>query len=108
MSAKYYLMPCERQHQKGFGRNAVVETRENGTLVLFSYLRKIAKIVPDGKGGGTLVRLCDHGKEEYRGETKSLNDSPTVMRHLVAFCVHNGLEPITKKAWNEMPRLKDR
>ena len=25
----------------------------------------------------------------------------------VAFCVNNGLEPITKKAWNAMPRLKD-
>ena len=105
---KYYLMPCERQNQKGFGRNAVVEAREGGTLVLFSYLRKIAKIVPDGKGSGVLVRLCGHGKEEYQGEMKSLNDSPTVMRHLVAFCVHNGLEPITKKAWDKMPSLKDR
>ena len=107
MSAKYHLMPCERQNQKGFGRKAVVETRENGTLVLFSYLRKIAKIVPDGKGGGVLVRLCDRGKEKYQGKMKSLNDSPTVMRHLVAFCVHNGLEPITKKAWNAMPKARD-
>ena len=85
----------------------MVEARAGGTLVLFSYLRKIAKIVPDGKGGGVLVRLCGHGKEEYQGEMKSLNDSPTVMRHLVAFCVSNGLEPITKKAWNEMPTLRD-
>lgn len=107
MAAKYYLMPCERQHQKGFGHNAVVEARENGELVLFSYLRKIAKIVPDGKGSGILVRLCCHEKEMYCGRMKSLNDSPTVMRHLVAFCAHNGLEPITKKAWNEMPRLRD-
>ena len=104
---KYYLMPCERQNQKGFGRNAVVKASEDGTLVLFSYLRKIAKIVPDGKGSGVLVRLCGHGKEEYQGEMKSLNDSPTVMRRLVAFCVSNGLEPITKKAWNEMPTLRD-
>ena len=101
---KYYLMPCERQNQKGFGHNAVVETRENGTLILFSYLRKIAKIVPDGKGGGVLVRLCGHGKEEYQGEMKSLNDSPTVMRHLVAFCVTNGLPKISRKEWNSMPR----
>ena len=100
-------MPCERQNQKSFGRNAVVEARKDGTLVLFSYLRKIAKIVSDGRGGVVLVRLCGYGKEEYQGEMKSLNDSPTVMRHLVAFCVHNGLEPITKKAWNEMPRLRD-
>ena len=105
---RYYLLPSERQNQKGFGRNAVVEAREGGTLVLFSYLRKIAKIVPDGKGSGVLVRLCGHGKEEYHGKMKSLNDSPTVMRHLVAFCVSNGLEPITKKAWNEMPCMKDR
>ena len=100
-------MPCERQHQKSFGRNAVVEARKDGTLVLFSYLRKIAKIVSNGRGGVVLVRLCGHGKEEYQGEMKSLNDSPTVMRHLVAFCVHNGLEPITKKAWNSMPTLRD-
>ena len=104
---RYYLMPCERQNQKSFGGKAVVEARKGGTLVLFSYLRKIAKIVSDGNGGVILVRLCGHDKEEYQGEMKSLNDSPTVMRHLVAFCVHNGLEPITKKAWNEMPRLRD-
>ena len=104
---KYYLMPCERQNQKGFGRNAVVEARENGTLVLFSYLRKIAKIVPDGKGGGVLVRLCGHGKEEYQDEMKSLNDSPAVMRHIVAFCVSNGLPSITKKEWNKMSRARD-
>lgn len=103
--AKYYLMPVEdRQHQKGFGHNAEVEVRKDGTKVLYSYLRKMAKITPNG----SLVRLCGHGKEEYQGKMKSLNDSPTVMRHLVAFCVHNGLEPITKKAWNKMPRSKDR
>ena len=104
---RYYLMPCERQNQKGFCHNAVVEAREGGTLVLFSYLRKIAKIVPDGKGSGVLVRLCGRGKEEYQGEMKSLNDSPTVMRHLVAFCVSNGLPSITKKEWNKMSRARD-
>ena len=100
---KYYLKPIEKQNQKSFGHNAEVEVRKDGTKVLYSYLRKMAKITPNG----SLVRLCGYGKEEYQGKMKSLNDSPTVMRHLVAFCVHNGLEPITKKAWNEMPRLRD-
>ena len=88
-------MPCERQNQKSFGCKAVVEVRDDGTRVLYSYMTKIAKITTSG----SLVRLCDR-------EAKC--SSPTTMRHLVAFCVHNGLEPITKKAWNEMPRLKDR
>lgn len=105
MSAKYYLMPCEKQNQKGFGHNAVVEVMEDGTLVLFSYLRKIAMIVQNGKGSGILARLCGYGKEMYEGKMKSLNDSPTVMRHLVAFCAHNGLEPVTKRAWNAMPTM---
>ena len=92
---RYYLMPCERQNRKSFGRKAVVEVRDDGTRVLYSYTTKIAKITT----GGLLVRLCDR-------EAKC--SSQTTMRHLVAFCVTNGLEPITKKAWNEMPRLKDR
>lgn len=91
---KYYLMPCKRQSQKSFGRKAIVEVRDDGTKVLFSYMTKIAKIIPEG----LLVRLCDHDKK---------CSSPTTMRHLVAFCVQNGLPAITKKAWNEMPRLKD-
>ena len=89
---KYYLMPCERQ--KSFGRKAVVEVRNDGAKVLYSYTTKIAKIT----ASGLLVRLCDHDQK---------CSSQTTMRHLVAFCVHNGLEPITKKAWNEMPRLRD-
>ena len=91
---KYYLMPCERQNQKSFGCKAVVEVRDDGTRVLYSYMTKIAKIT----ASGSLVRLCEHDQKR---------SSQTTMRHLVAFCVHNGLEPITKKAWNEMPRLRD-
>lgn len=92
---KYYLMPCERQNQKSFGCKAVVEVKDDGTKVLYSYLTKIAKITPDR----LLVRLCEH-EAKY--------SSQTTMRHLVAFCVNNGLYPITKKAWNIMPRLEDR
>ena len=88
---RYYLMPCERQNRKSFGCKAVVEVRDDGTRVLYSYTTKIAKITPDGR----LVRLCDHDRE---------CSSQTTMRHLVAFCDNYGLEPITKKAWNEMPR----
>ena len=91
---KYYLMPCERQNRKSFGCKAVVEVRDDGTKVLYSYTTKIAKIT----ASGSLVRLCGHERE---------CSSQTTMRHLVAFCVHNGLGPITKKAWNEMPRLRD-
>ena len=91
---KYYLMPCERQNQKSFGCKAVVEVMDDGTKVLYSYTTKIAKITPDGR----LVRLCGYDQE---------CSSQTTMRHLVAFCVSNGLEPITKKAWNEMPISRD-
>ena len=91
---KCYLMPCERQNQKSFGCKAVVEVRDDGTKVLYSYMTKIAKIT----ASGSFVRLCDHDRK---------CSSQTTMRHLVAFCVNNGLEPITKKAWNEMPRLRD-
>ena len=89
---KYYLMPCARQNQKSFGCKAVVEVWDDGTKVLYSYLTKIAKIIQ----GGLLVRLCDHDNK---------CSSHTTMRHLVAFCVNNGLEPITKKAWNAMPTM---
>ena len=88
---KYYLMPCERQNQKGFGRKAVVEVMDDGTKVLYSYTTKIAKITT----GGLLVRLCDHDQE---------CSSQTTMRHLVAFCVSNGLPKISRKEWNSMPR----
>ena len=88
---KYYLMPCERQNQKGFGRKAVVEVMDDGTKVLYSYTTKIAKITT----GGLLVRLCDHDQE---------CSSQTTMRHLVAFCVTNGLSKISRKEWNSMPR----
>ena len=87
---RYYLMPCERQNQKGFGRKAVVEVMDDGTKVLYSYTTKIAKITT----GGLLVRLCDHDQE---------CSSQTTMRHLVAFCVTNGLPSITKKEWDSMP-----
>ena len=83
-------MPCERQNQKGFGRKAVVEVMDDGTKVLYSYTTKIAKITT----GGLLVRLCDHDQE---------CSSQTTMRHLVAFCVTNGLPSITKKEWDSMP-----
>ena len=89
---RYYLMPCERQNQESFGCKAVVEVGDDGTKVLYSYMTKVAKITPDG----FLVRLCGHGVK---------CSSPTTMRHLVAFCVNNGLEPITKKAWNAMPTM---
>ena len=91
---RYYLMPCERQNQKSFGCEAVVEVGDDGTKVLYSYMTKIAKITPDG----FLVRLCGYDMK---------CSSQTTMRHLVAFCVSNGLEPITKKAWNEMPISRD-
>ena len=87
-------MPCERQHQESFGCKAVVEVRDDGTKVLYSYTTKIAKITPDGR----LVRLCDHDRE---------CSSQTTMRHLVAFCVSNGLPSITKKQWNSMPVSRD-
>ena len=89
---KYYLMPCERQNRKSFGFKAVVEVRDDGTRVLYSYTTKIAKITPDG----FLVRLCGYDMK---------CSSQTTMRHLVAFCINNGLEPITKKAWNAMPTM---
>ena len=91
---KYYLMPCARQNQKSFVCKAVVEVRDDGTEVLYSYMTKIAKIT----SGLLLVRLCDHDK---------MCSSQTTMKHIVAFCVHNGLPAITKKEWNEMPRLRD-
>lgn len=89
---RYYLMPCERQNQKSFGYKAVVEVRDDGTKVLYSYLTKITKIVR----GRYIFRICGHDMKF---------SSPTTMRHLVAFCVHNGLEPITKRAWNAMPTI---
>ena len=89
---RYYLMPCERQNQKSFGCKAVVEVTEDGTKVLYSYLTKVAKIVR----GRYIFRLCGHDMKF---------SSRTTMSHLVAFCVNNGLEPITKKAWNAMPTI---
>ena len=91
---RYYLMPCERQNQKSFGCKAVVEVGDDGTKVLYSYMTKIAKITTSG----SFVRLCDH-------EAKC--SSLTTMRHLVAFCVANGLPAITKKEWNKMPRVRN-
>ena len=88
---KYYLMPCERQNQKSFGCKAVVEVVDDGTKVLYSYTTKIAKITPDGR----LVRLCGYERE---------CSSQTTMRHLVAFCVSNGLPKISLKEWDAMPR----
>lgn len=85
-------MPLERQNQKSFGGKAVVEVMDDGTKVLYSYMSKVAKIVR----GRYIFRLCGHDMKF---------SSPTTMRHLVAFCVHNGLEPITKKAWDAMPTM---
>ena len=89
---RYYLMPCERQNQESFGCKAVVEVGDDGTKVLYSYATKIAKI---GRNG-YIFRLCGHDPKY---------SSPTTMRHLLAFCVQNGREPITKKAWNAMPTM---
>ena len=91
---KYYLMPCERQNQKSFDCKAVVEVRDDGTKVLYSYTTKVAKITTSG----SFVRLCDH-------EAKC--SSSTTMRHIVAFRVSNGLPSITKKEWNKMSRARD-
>ena len=88
---RYCLMPCARQNQRSFGLNAVVEIEDDGTRALFSYMTKIAKITPDGR----LARLCGYERE---------CSSPTTMRHLVAFCVANGLPKISRKEWNSMPR----
>ena len=89
---KVYLDPVDGR--KSFYCKASMEMMEDGTRVLISYTTAVAKITPDGR----LVRLCDR-------EAKC--SSQTTMRHLVAFCVSNGLEPITKKAWNEMPISRD-
>ena len=89
---KVYLNPVDGH--KSFYRKASMEMMEDGTRVLISYTTAVAKITPDGR----LVRLCGYERE---------CSSQTTMRHLVAFCVHNGLEPITKKAWNEMPMSRD-
>ena len=89
---KVYLDPVDGR--KSFYCKASMEMMEDGTRVLISYTTAVAKITPDGR----LVRLCDHDQE---------CSSKTTMRHLVAFCVSNGLEPITKKAWNEMPISRD-
>ena len=89
---KVYLDPVDSR--KSFYRKASMEMMEDGTRVLISYTTAVAKITPDGR----LVRLCDHDQE---------CSSQTTMRHLLAFCVSNGLEPITKKAWNEMPISRD-
>ena len=91
---RYYLMPCERQNQKSFGCKAVVEVRDDGTKVLYSYKTKIAKIATSG----SFVRLCDR-------EAKC--SSPTTMHHVVAFRVSNGLPSITRKGWNSMPASRD-
>ena len=88
---KYYLMPCERQNQKSFYCKASMEMMEDGTRVLISYTTAVAKITPDGR----LVRLCGYERE---------CSSQTTMRHLVAFCVSNGLPKISRKEWNSMPR----
>ena len=89
---KVYLDPVDGR--KSFYCKASMEMMEDGTRVLISYTTAVAKITPDGR----LVRLCDHDQE---------CSSQTTMRHLVAFCVSNGLEPITKKEWNEMPISRD-
>ena len=89
---KVYLNPVDGR--KSFYRKASMEIMEDGTRVLISYTTAVAKITPDGR----LVRLCGYERE---------CSSQTTMRHLVAFCVSNGLEPITKKAWNEMPISRD-
>ena len=89
---KVYLSPVDGR--KSFYRKASMEMMEDGTRVLISYTTAVAKITPDGR----LVRLCGCERE---------CSSQTTMRHLASFCATNGLEPITKKAWNEMPISRD-
>ena len=89
---KVYLDPVDGR--KSFYCKASMEMMEDGTSVLISYTTAVAKITPDGR----LVRLCGYDRE---------CSSQTTMRHLAAFCVSNGLEPITKKAWNEKPISRD-
>ena len=86
---KVYLDPVDGR--KSFYCKASMEMMEDGTRVLISYTTAVAKITPDGR----LVRLCDHDQE---------CSSQTTMRHLVAFCVSNGLSKISRKEWNSMPR----
>ena len=86
---KVYLDPVDGR--KSFYRKASMEMMEDGTRVLISYTTAVAKITPDGR----LVRLCDHDQE---------CSSQTTMRHLVAFCVTNGLSKISRKEWNSMQR----
>ena len=73
------------------GTTKQMEMMEDGTRVLISYATAVAKITPDGR----LVRLCGYERE---------CSSQTTMRHLVAFCVTNGLPKISLKEWNSMPR----
>ena len=89
---RVYFDPVDGR--KSFYRKASMEMMEDGTCILISYTTAVAKITPDGR----LVRLCGY-EREY--------SSQTTMRHLAAFCVSNGLEPITKKAWNEKPISRD-
>ena len=86
---KVYLDPVDGR--KSFYCKASMEMMEDGTRVLISYTTAVAKITPDGR----LVRLCDHDQE---------CSSQTTMRHLVAFCVSNGLPKISLKEWDAMPR----
>ena len=87
---KVLLNPVDGR--KSFYCKASMEMMDDGTRVLISYTTAVAKITPDGR----LVRLCGYERE---------CSSQMTMRHLVAFCVHNGLEPITKKAWDAMPTI---
>ena len=86
---KVYLDPVDGR--KSFYCKASMEMMEDGTRVLISYTTAVAKITPDGR----LVRLCDHDQE---------CSSQTTMRHLVAFCVSNGLPKISLKEWDAMSR----
>ena len=86
---KVYLDPVDGR--KSFYRKASMEMMEDGTRVLISYTTAVAKITPYGR----LVRLCDHDQE---------CSSQTTMRHLVAFCVSNGLPKISLKEWDAMRR----
>ena len=89
---KVYLDPVDGR--KSFYRKASMEMMDDGTRVLISYTTAVAKITPDGR----LVRLCGYEREF---------SSQTTMRHLVAFCVTNGLPRISRKEWNSMPTLRD-
>lgn len=85
VTKQYELMPLEYQNQKSFYHKAVVQERDNGTEVLFSYSTPIVV-----RRNGKVERLW-HGY------------SATTQKHVRAFCGLNKAEyealPYAKEAW---------